>query len=84
MTAESGITRPWDYIWDAASPNEPLEHFDGFDYEAEEWQKIELDLSELISFSRWLSELAELRHLDYKRAAKSTLTPGQKAAPWID
>ena len=42
---------------------------------------INLNLEEWIAFSRWSSELAELRLLDDKRASRN-LTPGQLAAPW--
>jgi hypothetical protein len=62
------------------SPWEP-EEFDGFDWM--DLKDVVLSLEEWLSLSRWSSELAELRHRDYQRAAKSTLTPGQKAAPWV-
>ncbi|MCT7981528.1 hypothetical protein [Laspinema olomoucense] len=57
--------------------------FDSFDCHSEIFQSIELDLEEWISLSRWSSELAELRHHDYKRATRQ-LTPSQLAAPWVD
>jgi hypothetical protein len=51
------------------TPWEP-EEFDGFDWFL--LKDVVLDLAEWISLSRWSSELAELRHRDYKRAAKIT------------
>jgi hypothetical protein len=47
--------------------------FDSFDCHSEEFLAIELSLSEWISFSRWSSELAELRLNDYTRAKVSEM-----------
>jgi hypothetical protein len=83
VNQSSGTPFTLGYILGVHEHNAADYEFDSFDCHSEDFLNIELDLSEWISLSRWSSELSELRHLDYKRAAKSTLTPGQLAAPWV-
>lgn len=72
-TNQAGEPQYVGYILQLHESNASEYQLDSFDCHSEQFLAIELSLSEWISFSRWCSELAELRLHDYERAKVSEL-----------